>query len=63
MGFMPKEDLKLEVAFLAAEMLPESMRKRFLQEYGIIGRQAYGTADVGCVSYECPETDRHAYSL
>ncbi|MHB8202364.1 MAG: phenylacetate--CoA ligase family protein [Desulfomonilaceae bacterium] len=56
MGFMPKEDLKLEVAFLAAEMLPESMRKRFLQEYGIIGRQAYGTADVGCVSYECPET-------
>ncbi|MCX5872915.1 MAG: AMP-binding protein [Deltaproteobacteria bacterium] len=51
----PRKDLKLEVAFLAAEMLPESMRRRFLEEYGIIGRQAYGTADVGCVSYECPE--------
>jgi len=55
MGFRPKEDVNLEVAFLAAEMLPESMRRRFLEEYGIIGRQAYGTADVGCVSYECPE--------
>jgi phenylacetate-CoA ligase len=56
-GLKPKEDLKLEVAFLAAEMLPESMRKRFLEEYGIIGRQAYGTADVGCLSYECPATN------
>ena len=32
------------------------MRKRFLDEYRIVGRQAYGTADVGCVAYECPET-------
>ncbi len=56
MGFKPGTDIKLEVAFLAAEMLPESMRKRFLDEYGIVARQAYGTADVGCVSYECPET-------
>lgn len=47
--------VNLQVAFLAAEMLPESMRKRFFDEYGIIGRQAYGTADVGCVSYECPQ--------
>ena len=46
-------EVNLQVAFLAAEMLPESMRKRFFDEYGIIGRQAYGTADVGCVSYEC----------
>lgn len=56
-GMKPLKDLKLEVAFLAAEMLPESMRKRFLEEYGIVSRQAYGTADVGCVSYECPETN------
>ncbi len=46
-------EVNLQVAFLAAEMLPESMRKKFFDEYGIIGRQAYGTADVGCVSYEC----------
>lgn len=51
-----KEEFNLQVAFLLAEMLPESMRKRFLEEYGIVGRQAYGTADVGCVAYECPET-------
>lgn len=47
--------VNLQVAFLAAEMLPESMRKRFFDDYGIIGRQAYGTADVGCVSYECSQ--------
>ncbi len=52
-----KNDLKLEVGFLLAEMLPESMRKRFLEDYHIVGRQAYGTADVGCVAYECPETN------
>lgn len=47
--------VKLQVAFLAAEMLPESLRKRFFDDYGIVGRQAYGTADVGCVSYECSQ--------
>jgi phenylacetate-CoA ligase len=51
-----EKELSLEVAFLLAEMFPESLRKRFLEEYHIIGRQAYGTADVGCVSYECPQT-------
>ncbi len=57
MGFKPRKDIRLEVAFLAAEMLPESMRKRFLDEFGIVARQAYGTADVGCLAYECPETN------
>ncbi len=33
------------------------MRKRFLDEFGIVARQAYGTADVGCLAYECPETN------
>lgn len=55
MGLEVKKDLKLEIALLLAEMLPESMRKRFMEEYGIIARQAYGTADVGGVSYECPQ--------
>ncbi|HMK36340.1 MAG TPA: AMP-binding protein [Desulfomonilaceae bacterium] len=54
LGMNPAENFKLEVAFLLAEMLPESMRKRFMDEYRVIGRQAYGTADVGCVAYECP---------
>lgn len=45
----------LEVALLLAEMLPESLRTRFKEEYRISARQAYGTADMGCVSYECPQ--------
>lgn len=55
MGLKPAEAFKLEMGFLLAEMLPESLRKRLLDEYHLIGRQAYGTADVGCVAYECPQ--------
>lgn len=55
MGVNVPADLRLEIAFLLAEMLPESTRKKLAEDYGIIGRQAYGTADVGCVSYECPQ--------
>ncbi len=54
MGISFKDDCNLQIGLLLAEMVPESMRKRFKDEYRIIGRQAYGTADVGCVSYECP---------
>jgi phenylacetate-CoA ligase len=54
MGISVKGDLKLEVAFLLAEMLPESMRSKFVEDFGITCRQAYGTADVGLVAYECP---------
>ncbi len=55
MGVSVNEEFRLEIAFLLAEMLPESTRRKLAEEYGIIGRQAYGTADVGCVSYECPQ--------
>ena len=47
-------DLTLEIALVAAEMLPPSLRKG-LNDYGIIVRQAYITADLGGVAYECPE--------
>lgn len=57
MGLNIKNDLKLEIAFLIAEMLPESMRRKFSDEYDIIARQSYGTADVGLLSYECPWTN------
>ncbi len=53
-GISIKDDCNLQVAFLLAEMLPDSLRKRFNDEFGILGRQSYGTADVGCISYECP---------
>ena len=54
MGVNVAQDLKLEVGLVLAEMVPESLRRKFMDEYRLIARQAYGTADVGCVSYECP---------
>jgi len=46
--------LALEVAFVAAEMLPESLRAD-IEGFGVRCRQGYGTADVGCLAYECDE--------
>jgi len=55
MGILPGNGLALQVALVAAEMLPESLRRRFEEEFGIQVRQAYGTADVGSLGYECYE--------
>lgn len=46
--------LSLEVAFVAAEMLPESLRAD-IEGFGVRCRQGYGTADLGCLAYECSE--------
>jgi phenylacetate-CoA ligase len=53
MGLDLKNDLNLQVAFVAAEMLPESLRSSLQERLGMLIRQSYGTADVGCLSYEC----------
>ncbi|MGZ8446926.1 MAG: phenylacetate--CoA ligase family protein [Candidatus Deferrimicrobiaceae bacterium] len=55
MGIAPGNGLRLQVALVAAEMLPESLRQRFNDEFGIQVRQAYGTADAGSLGYECFE--------
>lgn len=55
MGIAPGNGLGLQVALVAAEMLPESLRRRFEEEFGIQVRQAYGTADLGSLGYECFE--------
>lgn len=55
MGIIPGDGLKLQVAMVTAEMLPESLRGRFRDEFGIQVRQCYGTADVGSLGYECHE--------
>ena len=47
--------LPFEVAQVGAEALPESMRRALEDEYGIMTRQGFGTADIGMVGYECPE--------
>jgi phenylacetate-CoA ligase len=53
MGFNLKKDLNLKVGFVAAEMLPESLRSKLEEKFGMIIRQSYGTADIGCLGYEC----------
>jgi phenylacetate-CoA ligase len=47
--------LKLAVAFVAAERLPAALRDELEKELGMRVRQGYGTADVGCIAYECQE--------
>ncbi|MEX2145496.1 MAG: phenylacetate--CoA ligase family protein, partial [Candidatus Rokuibacteriota bacterium] len=47
--------LPFEVAQVGAEPFPESMRKQFQEEHGIMARQGFGTADLGLVAYECAE--------
>lgn len=47
--------LHFETAFVVAEMLPESLRAELEQGFGVRVLQGYGTADLGCLAYECPE--------
>ncbi len=47
--------LEVEVAFVVAEMLPESLRAELEGDFGVRVLQGYGTADLGCLAYECPE--------
>lgn len=55
LGLTAGSGLALQVALVAAEMLPESLRATLRDEFGVQVRQAYGTADVGALGYECPE--------
>jgi phenylacetate-coenzyme A ligase PaaK-like adenylate-forming protein len=47
--------LPFQVAQVGAEPFPESMRRQFEEEHGIMARQGFGTADLGLVAYECAE--------
>lgn len=49
-----KVPLHLEVAHVVAEMLPDSLRAD-IEAFGVRCRQSYGTADLGCLAYECVE--------
>ncbi len=55
MGIEPGDGLRLQVALVTAEMLPDSLRAKLQEEFGIQVRQCYGTADVGSLGYECSE--------
>ncbi|BDQ37489.1 phenylacetate--CoA ligase [Pseudodesulfovibrio nedwellii] len=54
-GFDLREDFSLEKAYVAAEPLSEMLRAEVEDMFGITVRQGYGTADVGCIAYECME--------
>jgi len=53
-GCSDDDRLPLKTAFVAGEMLPESLRST-IQERGVSVCQGYGTADLGCLAYECQE--------
>lgn len=53
MGLDLKKDLALSLGFVAVEMLPESLRDSLEARFDMTIRQSYGTADVGCLGYEC----------
>ncbi|WP_043645260.1 phenylacetate--CoA ligase family protein [Fundidesulfovibrio putealis] len=55
MGLDPKRDFQLQVGFVAAERLSESLRSEVEAMFGMVIRQGYGTADVGAIAYECRE--------
>jgi phenylacetate-CoA ligase len=47
--------LPFQVAQVGAEPFPESLRAVFEEQYGIMARQGFGTADLGMLAYECAE--------
>jgi len=52
-GLDPRSAFALDVAFTTAEPLPDSLRSAVEGMFGLVLRQGYGTADCGCLAYEC----------
>lgn len=46
---------RVEIAFASAEPLPDSLRSRLQEEFGVRVTQGYALADLGLVAYECPQ--------
>ncbi len=61
-GYDFNRDFSMEVAFVAGEILPDSMRKRLEEDYHIIVRQGLIIADIGGISYECSEKNGMHFS-
>lgn len=53
LGIDPRKDLKLRAAMSTAEPLPDSLRNKVEDMFGLILRQGFGTAEAGCMAYEC----------
>ena len=52
-GLNLRKDLYLEIAFVTGEKFSEKLRSTLEKKFDLIMRQGYGTADVGCIGYEC----------
>lgn len=48
-----QDDIRLRKAWVAAEKLSDELRSILTRDFGIEVYQGYGTADLGCVAYEC----------
>lgn len=59
---IPKGDFPIKKAFFTAEPYPPSLRQVFEQEWAMRTGQAYATADLGIIAYECEEADGLHYS-
>lgn len=57
MGYDLKNDMHLQVGFVAGEMLSPALRGELETTFGMLIRQGYGTADVGCLGFECFQAD------
>ena len=53
LGYNFRQDFELKHALVGAEMLPESLRRTFEQDYGIRTQQIYTTAELLLLGYEC----------
>lgn len=54
LGFS-KHDIQLRKAWVTAEKLSEDLRAVLSRDFGVEVYQGYGTADLGCVAYECSQ--------
>lgn len=56
LGYDPMKDLAVEIALVGGEILTQGLRTS-LNERGVIVRQAYITAELGALAYECSRED------
>lgn len=57
LGYDFPRDFRLTKGFVTGERLPASLRRSLQDDYGVTVFQGYGTADLGCVAYECDRQD------
>jgi phenylacetate-CoA ligase len=59
---IPREAFPIKKAFFSAEPYPLSLRQVFEDEYGMRTGQAYATADLGVIAFECEQAEGLHYS-